>query len=83
MGFIVGFLTGLLAAIGLLGFLAYWLCTRSNHIAIAKAVNGLANALATKPKSLQRLTAAGDNTAVEEPGGRQGSGRAGDKAMDW
>jgi hypothetical protein len=53
MAFIVGFLLGLLAAIAVFGFLAYWLCTRTNHIAIAKAVNGLANALATRSKSAE------------------------------
>jgi uncharacterized C2H2 Zn-finger protein len=30
MGFILGFLTGLLSAIGILGFLVYWLCSRLN-----------------------------------------------------
>ncbi len=51
MGFILGFLMGLLAVIGGLFGLAYWLCTRSNHSAIAKAMNGLALALAHRPKS--------------------------------
>ena len=37
MGFIVGFLLGVLGAIGLLGFLAYWLCSRLNIIAGAGA----------------------------------------------
>jgi hypothetical protein len=73
MGFILGFLTGLLAAIGLFVFLAYWLCTRSNHIAIAKAVNGLANALATRPKTSEpsapgksAKAAAGSHANAEE-----------------
>lgn len=48
MGFLIGFLIGMLTAMAMFGFLGYWLCTRSNHIAVAKAVNGLANALATK-----------------------------------
>ncbi len=60
MGFIAGFLLGLLTAIGLLGYLAYRLCTRSDRIAIAKAVNGLANAPATKPQS-SGSAAAADN----------------------
>jgi hypothetical protein len=50
MGFILGFLLGFLAAIGLAGFMAFWVCTRSNRIALAKAVNGLAIAIATKQK---------------------------------
>lgn len=48
MGFILGFLGGLLAAIGAFGFLAYWLCSRSNTMAAAKFVNGIAQALASK-----------------------------------
>lgn len=65
MGFVLGFLLGLLTAIGLLGLLAYWLCTRSNHIAIAKAVNGLANALATKPRP-GPLPAVENGESIEE-----------------
>jgi hypothetical protein len=64
MGFLLGFLLGFLGAIGLLVSVLVWLCMRANHIAIAKAVNGLANALATRPKSSKTLTAADDSKAV-------------------
>jgi hypothetical protein len=50
-GFILGFLSGLIVAIGLLGFLVYWLCTRPNQLAVARFINGFANALVTRPKA--------------------------------
>ncbi len=49
MVFVLGLLLGLLSAIGLFGGVAYWLCTRSNHVAIAKFINGIAQALAHRP----------------------------------
>jgi hypothetical protein len=61
MGFVLGFLLGLLTAIGLFIFLVYWLCSRSNHLGIAKAVNGVANALAAaRPKTAKPPAAADD-----------------------
>jgi len=55
MGFVLGFLTGLLAAIVGFGLLAYWVCTRPNNIAVARFVNGIAQALAAKqPKPQER-----------------------------
>lgn len=66
MGFILGFLTGILAALGLLGFLTYWLCSRSNNIAVAKFINGIAQALAHKPKSSEPSTPGKGGEAMEE-----------------
>jgi len=51
MGFILGLLMGLLVAIGLFGFLAYWLCSRPNNIALARFINGIAQALACLNKA--------------------------------
>ena len=66
MGFILGFLTGILAALGLLGFLTYWLCSRSNNVAVAKFINGIAQALAHKPKSSEPSTSGKGGEAMEE-----------------
>jgi hypothetical protein len=66
MGFILGLLMGLLAAIGLVGFLACWLCSRSDNVAVAKFINGLAKALAHKQKSSEPLTR-GENGNAGEP----------------
>jgi hypothetical protein len=67
MGFLLGFLMGLLTAIGLLGFLIYWSCSRSNNIAVAKFINGIAQALASinKAKSLEPLAPGKDGKATE------------------
>jgi hypothetical protein len=55
MGFVLGFLTGLLAAIAGFGLLAYWLCTRTNNLAVARFINGIAQALAAQqPKPRER-----------------------------
>jgi hypothetical protein len=51
MGFILGFLMGLLSAIGVLGFLAFWLYSRSSTIGVTKFINGIAQALAHKSNS--------------------------------
>jgi hypothetical protein len=59
-------LIGLITAIGLMVFLVYWLCTRSNNVAIAKAVAGLANALAHRPKSPEAM-ALGENRQTMWP----------------
>jgi hypothetical protein len=48
MGFVLGLLTGLLAAIAGFGLLAYWVCTRPNNIAVARFINGIAQALAAQ-----------------------------------
>lgn len=56
MGFILGFLLGFLAAIGLAAFLIYWLASRSNHLALARFINGIAQAFAAlRPKSPEKL----------------------------
>jgi len=69
MGFLLGFLMGLLAAIGLFGFLTYWLCSRSNNIAVAKFINGIAQALAHKPKSPEPSVPGKDGEATVEATG--------------
>jgi hypothetical protein len=66
MGFILGFLMGLLAAIGLSGFLAYWMCSRPNSMALAKFINGIALALAHRPKSSEPLAPGKIGQAMEE-----------------
>lgn len=64
-GFILGFLSGLLTAIGLFSFLAYWLCTRSNHLALARFIYGIAQALASlRPKSAGPSTTADNGKAI-------------------
>jgi len=61
MGFILGLLIGLLLAVALIGFLAYWLCSRSNTLAVAKFINGIAQALAAlRPKSSEPPSATRD-----------------------
>jgi len=69
MGFILGFLLGLIAALGLIGFLIYWLCSRSDNIAIAKCLNGFAQALANRPKSPEPLVQGKNGEAAAEAGG--------------
>ena len=59
MGFVFGFLFGLLAAVALASAFAYWICTRSDTIALAKFINGVAQALAHRSKSPPVLP--GDN----------------------
>ena len=76
MGFLLGFLMGLLAAIGLFGFLAYWLCSQPNSIAVAKFINGIAQALAHQPKSSAPL-APGENGKAIEAGGERPTKRQG------
>jgi len=76
MGFILGLLLGLLAAIGLLGFLTWWLCSRSNNVAVAKFINGVAQALAHQPKSSEPLAPDKEGEAIEQAGGtRKGKAR--------
>jgi len=69
MGFLLGFMMGLLAAIGLFSFLTYWLCSRSNNIAVAKFINGIAQALAHKTKSPEPLVPEKNGEATEEATG--------------
>lgn len=60
MGFLLGLLTGLLAAVVGFGFLAYWVCTRPNNMVVARFVNGIAQALAAQqPKPQERGKTAG------------------------
>jgi hypothetical protein len=47
MGFILGLLLGMIGTLTGLGFLAYWLFIRSNNLAAARFVNGIAQALAS------------------------------------
>jgi hypothetical protein len=46
MGLILGFLMGLLASIIIFGLLVYWLCSQPSRMAVAKFINGIAQALA-------------------------------------
>jgi hypothetical protein len=69
MGFLLGFMTGLLVAIGLFGFLTYWLCSRPNNVAVAKFINGIAQALAHKPKPPEPSAPGKNGEATEEAGG--------------
>jgi hypothetical protein len=55
MGFAAGFMTGMVVTIGLLGFLTYWLCSRPNSVAVAKLINGIAQALAHQNRSTEPL----------------------------
>jgi hypothetical protein len=65
VGFLLGFMMGFVAAIGLFGFLGYWLCSRPNTIAVAKFINGIAQALAHKPKSSQPLAPGKNGQATD------------------
>jgi len=65
MGFLLGFMLGLFAVAGLFVFLVYWLCTRPNHIAVAKAINGVAQALAHTPKSPEPATPGTDGEEAD------------------
>jgi hypothetical protein len=78
MGFILGFLMGLLAAIGLFGFLTYWLCSRPDGMAVAKFINGIAQALVEK-KSSEPLAPGKNGKAMQEAvGSRKSRGDAQD-----
>jgi hypothetical protein len=63
MGFVLGFLLGLLAAIAIAGGLAYWLCSRSNTVAVAKFINGIAQALAHRPRTPESLGSSREHAA--------------------
>ena len=69
MDIVFGFLMGLLTAIGLFGFLTYWLCSRSNTMAVAKFINGIAQALAHKPQSAEALTPGRSGEAKQDAAG--------------
>jgi hypothetical protein len=69
MGFLLGLFMGLLAAIGGFAFLAYWLCSRSNNIAVATFINGLAKALAHRPKAREPLTPGENREATAQARG--------------
>jgi hypothetical protein len=69
--FMLGFLTGIIAALGLLGFLTYWLCSRSNNIAVAKFINGIAQALAHKGPVVEKAKDTGTSIGkVQHDDGR-------------
>jgi hypothetical protein len=72
MGFILGLLIGQIVAVGLLIFLIYWLCRRSNNVAVAKFVNGIVQALMHEPKPTEP---AGNGEAAAEATGEEGRGR--------
>ncbi|HZU34738.1 MAG TPA: hypothetical protein VFA18_02445 [Gemmataceae bacterium] len=65
MGFVLGFLLGLLTAIGLFAGLAYWLCTRPNHSAVAKVIHEFAVALAHRPKPSEETMPGNDGEEME------------------
>jgi hypothetical protein len=65
MGFLLGLLVGVVSAIGLFVFLAYWLCSRSSNMALARCLNGIAQALAHKPKSSEPLTPGENGEAMD------------------
>jgi hypothetical protein len=56
MAFILGLLIGILAAILIFGLLVYWLCSRENSMAVAKFINGIAQALAHRKPAADRAT---------------------------
>jgi hypothetical protein len=56
MSFILGLLIGMLAAILVFGLLVYWLCSRENSMAVAKFINGIAQALAHRKPVSDRAT---------------------------
>jgi predicted phage tail protein len=67
MGVVLGFMAGLLAAVAGIGFLAYWVCTRLNNIAVARVINGIAQALASpQSKSREQGTTTGTNSRTRE-----------------
>ena len=68
MSFILGFLTGILVAYGVLALLTYWLCSRSNNMAVAKFINGIAQALAHK----ERVEKTKNNEVGDDDGGEAG-----------
>jgi hypothetical protein len=68
MSFILGFLMGILTAYGLLGGLTYLLCSRSDNIAVAKFLNGIAQALAHKG----RVEKTKNNEVGDDGGGAAG-----------
>jgi hypothetical protein len=67
MGFAFGFLVGLLAAAAGLGFLVHWVCTGPNNIAVARFVNAIAQAIASRhPKSREPRNATGMTSGARE-----------------
>ena len=69
MSFILGFLTGILFAYGLLALLTYWLCSRSDNIAVAKFINGIAQALAHRAPRVEKTK---NNEVDDDDGGEAG-----------
>ena len=72
MGFMLGFMLGILVAFTLFGFVAWWVCSRSNSVAVAKFINGIAQALAHQGRSTEPLAAI---KKVEVTGGKEESPR--------
>jgi hypothetical protein len=82
MGFVLGLLTGLLFAIVGFGLLAYWVCTRPNNVAMARFINGIAQALAEhqqKPRELGKPTERSMNHAERRKDVREISRDASDE----
>jgi hypothetical protein len=76
MGFVLGLLTGFLAAIAGFGLLAYWVCTRPNNIAVARFINGIAQALASqqpKPREQGKTARPSMNHAERQEDVRESS----------
>jgi len=80
MGFILGFLMGLLSAIGLLVALAYWLCHRSNNVAVSKFISGIAQALEHIAPS--EPSSPDENEEEEEEGEQEASGTRNEKVRE-
>jgi len=77
MGLIIGFLMGLLAAVMGFGLLVYWLCSRPNSMAVAKFINGIAQALAHKKSSTDRTTLEGSGSTHDALLTREGTSGSG------
>jgi hypothetical protein len=68
MGFLLGVFMGFFGAFVIIGVLAYLLCSRSNNIAIAKFIDGVAQALAHSPKSPESPAPSPNGEATEKAG---------------
>jgi hypothetical protein len=69
MGFALGFTMGMLVAVVLFGVVAWWVCSRSNSVAVAKIINGIAQALASKAKPPALLAPDENGEAMKEARG--------------
>ena len=69
MGFALGFMMGMLVAVALFGVLAWWVCSRSNSVAVAKFINGIAQALAHQGRATE--PSAGGKKTEEATNGKE------------